>query len=345
MTTIRDVATAAGVSRATAARVLSKPELVAEKTRLRVLDVVQQLGYSRNSVAASLRTTRTGRIIVTVPDISNPFFSRVIRGVEEAAQDAGYAVLLGDTRNEREREEQYAEMLNRREADGFIFLGHRLPTTLARVLDRDGSRAPIVNGCEFTPSLGVSSAHIDNAGAAYEVMDSLYAMGHRDVALILGPQDSPLTRDRLIGAQRAAEDHGLIGRLIVEGGDFSVESGRRAANALFSLRRPPTAIFCFSDEMAIGTLAAARSAQIAVPEALSVVGFDDIQMARYVDPPLTTVRQPMADIGRKTVELLLNILQGRQARPVSVTLPHRLIIRQSVGVGPLGRPHLLERAD
>src|SRR3546814_11426741 len=111
MTTIRDVAMAAGVSRATAARVLSNPELVAEKTRLRVLEVVQRLGYSRNSVAASLRTTRTGRIIVTVPDISNPFFSHVIRGVEEAAQEASYAVLLGDTRNERDREEQYAEML------------------------------------------------------------------------------------------------------------------------------------------------------------------------------------------------------------------------------------------
>src|SRR3546814_19557228 len=107
MTTIRDVAMAAGVSRATAARVLSNPELVAEKTRLRVLEVVQRLGYSRNSVAASLRTTRTGRIIVTVPDISNPFFSHVIRGVEEAAQEASYAVLLGDTRNERESEAQY----------------------------------------------------------------------------------------------------------------------------------------------------------------------------------------------------------------------------------------------
>src|SRR3546814_18199335 len=90
-------------------------------------------------------------------------------------------------------------MLNRREADGIIFLGHRLPTTLARILDRDGSRAPIVNGCEFTPSLGVSSAHIDNAGAAREVMESLYAMGHRDIALVLGPPDSPLTRDRLVG--------------------------------------------------------------------------------------------------------------------------------------------------
>src|SRR3546814_18472545 len=116
MTTIRDVAMAAGVSRATAARVLSNPELVAEKTRLRVLEVVQRLGYSRNSVAASLRTTRTGRIIVTVPDISNPFFSHVIRGVEEAAQEASCAVLLGDTRTERAREEQYAELLTLREA-------------------------------------------------------------------------------------------------------------------------------------------------------------------------------------------------------------------------------------
>src|SRR3546814_7672227 len=168
-------------------------------------------------------------------------------------------------------------------------------------------------------------------------------MGHRDIALVLGPPDSPLTRDRLVGAQRAAEDHGLIGRLIVESGDFSVESGRRAANVLLSLDRPPTAIFCFSDEMAIGTLAAARSAQISCPDTLSVVGFDDIQMARYVDPPLTTVRQPMADIGRKTVELLLAILHGRQAGPVSATLPHRLIIRQSVGLGPFGRPATPDR--
>ncbi len=334
MTTIRDVAQAAGVSRATAARVLSDPGLVAEATRKRVLEVVQRLGYTRNSVAASLRTTRTGRIIVTVPDISNPFFSRVIRGVEEAAQAAGYAVLLGDTRNEPAREEQYADMLNRREADGMIFLGPRLPSVLDRIRARDGSRAPIVNGCEFTPGLGVSSAHIDNAGAAFEVMDSLYTMGHRDIALVLGPADSPLTRDRLLGAQRAAAIRGLTGHLMLERGDFSIESGRRAAQALFAREPRPSAIFCFSDEMAIGTLAAARNAQIACPAELSVVGFDDIDMARYVDPPLTTIRQPMAEIGRKAVELLIEILEGRQDVPLCVTLPHRLIIRQSVGEGP-----------
>ena len=336
MTTLRDVAQAAGVSRATAARVLAAPDLVAEATRQRVLKVVQELGYIRNSVAASLRTTRTGRIIVTVPDISNPFFSRVIRGVEEAAQKAGYAVLLGDTRNEREREEQYADMLNRREADGIIFLGHRLPTVLATILARDGSRAPIVNGCEFTPSLGVSSAHIDNAGAGCAVMQALYRLGHRDIALVLGPADSPLTRDRLAGAQKAADDRGLAERLMIEAGDFSIESGRRAAIALFARTPRPTAIFCFSDEMAIGTLAAARSAGIACPGDLSVVGFDDIQMARYVEPPLATVRQPMVEIGRKTVELLLDILSGRQAQPVSATLPYELISRESLGPAPDG---------
>lgn len=334
MTTVRDVAIAAGVSRATAARVIANPEMVAEETRQRILKVMEDLGYSRNSVAASLRTTRTGRIIVTVPDISNPFFSRVIRGVEEAAQRAGYAVLLGDTRNEREREEQYADMLNRREADGIIFLGHRLPATLAKVLARDGSRAPIVNGCEFTPSLGVSSAHIDNASASYEVVEALYVRGHRDIAVIAGPAESPLTRDRLVGARRAAEDCGLGDRLLVEGGDFSIESGRAATLSLLALPVPPTAIFCFSDEMAIGALAAAREAGVPCPQAVSVVGFDDIQMARYVDPPLATVRQPMAEIGRKTVELLLDVLSGRQTQPINATLPHKMIVRESLGRGP-----------
>jgi LacI family repressor for deo operon, udp, cdd, tsx, nupC, and nupG len=295
------------------------------------MQAVQDLGYTRNSVAASLRTTRTARIIVTVPDISNPFFSLIIRGVEEAAQKAGYAVLLGDTRNEREREEQYAEMLNRREADGIIFLGHRLPTVLATILERDGCRAPIVNGCEFTPSLGVSSAHIDNAGAGYEVMKSLYRLGHRDVAVIVGPAESPLTRDRLIGAEKAAADQGLSSRLVIASGDFSIESGRRAASALFTRAKPPSAIFCFSDEMAIGTLAAAREFGIACPAELSVVGFDDIQMARFVDPPLATVRQPMTEIGRKTVELLLNILDGQQTQPVFATLPYEFVVRASLG--------------
>ncbi len=329
--TINEVARAAGVSSATVSRALAQPGLVSEKTRTRVLDVVERLGYAPNSTAAALRTTRTRKIVVTVPDISNPFFSRVLQGVEQAAQEMGYTVLLGDTRNRVDREEQYAAMLGRREADGFIFLGHRLPDTLARLIAREGGRAPVVNGCEFSPSLGVSSAHIDNVAAAHAAVDALYDLGHQDVALITGPLQSPLSRDRLVGAQRGAEARGLIGRLQVSHGDFSLESGRRCTHELLHGAIRPTAIFCFSDEMAIGAISALRSVGLQCPSDMSIFGFDDIAMARYIDPPLTTIRQPMNQIGRQTVKLLVAIIDGEADAPVNVTLPHRLIVRHSVG--------------
>lgn len=338
MATINEVARAAGVSSATVSRALAQPNLVSPETRARVLKVVERLGYAPNSTAAALRTTRTHKIIVTVPDISNPFFSRVIQGVEEAAQEMGYTVLLGDTRNREEREEQYAMMLGRREADGFIFLGHRLPTTLAKIVARDGYRAPIVNGCEFSPSLGVSSAHIDNAAAARAAADALYDLGHQDIAIVSGPPQSPLSRDRLIGAQRAAEARGLASRLQVVRGDFLLESGRRCMHELLSSPVRPTATFCFSDEMAIGALATLRAAGLRCPDDMSLIGFDDIGMARYVDPPLTTVRQPMAQIGRQTVKLLAGIIDGTVQEPVNVTLPHRLVVRQSVKALDSSRP-------
>lgn len=331
MATITEVARVAGVSSATVSRALSHPNLVSAKTRVRVLDVVERLGYAPNATAAALRTTRTRKIIVTVPDISNPFFSRVIQGVEEAAQDMGYTVLLGDTRNQEEREEQYAAMLGRHEADGFIFLGHRLPSTFARLIARDGHRAPIVNGCEFSPSLGVSSAHIDNAAAARAAAETLYDLGHRDVAVITGPLQSPLSRDRLVGAHAAAEARGLTARVRVAHGDFTLESGRRCAHELIKGPDRPTAIFCFSDEMAIGALSALRSVGLQCPQDISILGFDDIAMARYIEPPLTTIRQPMRQIGRQTVKLLVAIIDGTATASVNITLPHRLIVRQSVG--------------
>ena len=194
MATIQDVAREAGVSTATVSRVFSAPELVLEPTRQKVMEAVHRLGYEPNFAAKSLRTLRTEKILVTVPDISNPFFSQVIRGVEEAALAAGYSVLLGDTRHEEAREEQYALMFRRKEADGLIFLGHRLPDILAELLAAKGPRTPIVNGCEFRPGLAVSSAHIDNERAAAEVMDHLYGLGHVRVGVVTGPLASPISR-------------------------------------------------------------------------------------------------------------------------------------------------------
>jgi LacI family repressor for deo operon, udp, cdd, tsx, nupC, and nupG len=327
MATIQDVARSAGVSTATVSRVLSAPEVVAEATRERVIAAVSQLGYTPNVAARNLRTLRTGKVLVTVPDISNPFFSQVIRGVEEAAQAAGYSVLLGDTRHDPEREEQYGQMLRRKEADGLIFLGHRLPDSLAEMVEAMGPATPIVNGCEFSAGLAVSSAHIDNARAAAEAMEHLYGLGHARVGVITGPLASPISRDRLAGAEDAAARHGQ--RLRVAIGDFSIESGLTQALTLLAAPERPSAIFCFSDEMAMGVLEALRRAGLNCPADVSLIGFDDIRYAQHLDPPLTTVRQPMDRIGHEVVRLLLEILSGRAGPPQNLTLPHQLVLRAS----------------
>lgn len=329
MATIQDVAREAGVSTATVSRVLSAPQVVAQATRDRVLTVVERLGYAPNTAAKSLRTLRTQKILVTVPDISNPFFSQVIRGVEAAAQAAGYSVLLGDTRHDPEREEQYGQMLRRKEADGLIFLGHRLPASLAEMVEVMGARAPIVNGCEFSPDLAVSSAHIDNARAAAEVMEHLYGLGHSRVGVISGPLASPISRDRLDGARDAAARHGQAQGLAVAVGDFSIESGLEQTLALLQADARPTAIFCFSDEMAMGALEAFRRSRLSCPSDISLIGFDDIRYAQYLDPPLTTVSQPMELIGHEAVRLLLCIFSGEAPAVQHLTLQHRLVVRKS----------------
>src|SRR5690606_1471352 len=162
------------------------------------------------------------------------------------------------------------------EADGLIVLGHRLPPTARAIVTQLGATAPVVNGCEFDPALGIPSVHIDNAAAARTAMDHLYDLGHRRVAVVGGPPDNPLHRQRLEGARSAARARGLLRSLVVAPGDFSVESGHAAGRALLSAARPPTAAFCFSDQMALGLLAACRDLDVPVPDAFSIVGFDDL---------------------------------------------------------------------
>jgi LacI family repressor for deo operon, udp, cdd, tsx, nupC, and nupG len=333
---IYEVAKRAGVSTATVSRVLSQPGVVSPDTRRRVLQAVEHLGYTPNSAAKNLRTLRTGTLLVTVPDISNPFFSLILQGIEDAAQRGAYSVLVGDTQHDEAREERYAQMLRRKEADGLIFLGHRLPKEAATLVRAMAPRcAPVVNGCEFTPRLGIASVHIDNATAAFEAMDHLYRLRHRRIGVVTGPLVSPLSRDRLSGAMARAKKQRAEREAIVMHGDFSIESGAVAAERLLGRRERPTAIFCFNDEMAIGALETARRRGLRVPDDVSVVGFDDIRFARYTDPPLTTVAQPMRAIGEGTVRLLLEILSGdAESVPESVTLPHTLMIRSSTAPAP-----------
>src|SRR5437773_6128250 len=327
---IYEVAKRVGVSTATVSRVLSQPNVVAPATRRKVLEAIERLGYEPNSTAQNLRTLRTAKLLVTVPDISNPFFSLILQGIEDTAQREGYSVLVGDTQHDEKREERYALMLKRKEADGLIFLGHRLPKEAAAIVRAMAPRcAPVVNGCEFNPRLGIPSVHIDNARAASEAMDHLYRLGHRRIAIITGPLVSPLSRDRLAGVLARAKKGRAERDASVMPGDFSIESGAVAAERLLGRRERPTAIFCFNDEMAMGVIQTARRRTLRVPDDLSVVGFDDIRFARCLDPPLTTVAQPMRAIGEGTVRLLLHILSGAPEPPGSVTLPHTLTVRSS----------------
>ncbi len=329
MTTIIQVATSAGVSTATVSRVLSHPDRVAEKTRLHVLGVVEALGYRPNVAARSLRTLRAAKILLTVPDISNPFFASVIRGAEEAARDAGYGVVVGDTRHDPVIEDQYAEMLSRREVDGLIFLGHRLPDPLQRVLDRAGCAAPIVNGCDYNVETGVPGVHIDNAAAGRDAVQHLVDLGHRDIGIVAGPGTSPLSRDRLAGAMAVAEAHGVADRIQTRIGDYSAASAFEQARAMIA--GGVTALFCFSDEMAMGAIAAVRDAGLDCPRDVSVIGFDDLPHALYFHPALTTISQPKGLIGQRAVEMLVAILNGDTDRPDRVVLAHELVVRGSTG--------------
>lgn len=333
MATIKMVAERAGVSTATVSRAMSEPHRVQDETRARIHSAIDALGYAPNQAAKSLRTLRTGKIIVMVPDVSNPFFAEVLRGAEDAAQAAGYSVLLGDTRDDLDREAQYGEMLLRKEADGLIFLGHRLPATLAKLVQSNGFAAPVVNGCDFSPKHGVSGVHIDNAKAAADAINLLLSMGHRRIAVLGGPEDSHLTRERISGVRRAAAVGGVADHLITLHGDYTIQSGAAMFASLVTRESRPTALFCFSDEMAIGALAGAREHGLVCPDEISIIGFDDIRYARFFDPPLTTIRQPMDAMGKETVRILLAILNGDVARQL-VTLPHELVARSSTGPAP-----------
>lgn len=333
MATIYDIAKRAGVSAGTVSRALSRPEKVLPATRQRIEQAAATLGYVPNVAARTLKTQRSGKILVTVPDIANPFFAQILQGAEEAAQAADYAVLLGDTQHMVEREERYAQMLPRNEADGLIVLGHRLPPTARELVRQLGASAPVVNGCEFDPALGIPSVHIDNAAAARTAMEHLYGLGHERIAVIGGPQDNPLHQQRLEGARAAAKGRGRLRQLAVVPGDFSVESGYAAARQLLGQTPAPTAAFCFSDQMALGVLAACRELGIRVPEDFSIVGFDDLASSRYLSPPLTTVSQPMREIGVRAVNLLLAIL-GSVEVAHQQTLDFELMVRGSTA-GPV----------
>lgn len=325
MSSIKDVARLAGVSTATVSRTLAEPDKVSEATREKVQRAIERSGYVRNELARSFRMQSTQTILVLIPDIGNPFYSLIIQGLEEVAQKQGYRLLLGDTQNHPEREIEYLQSVMQRQVDGVISLGHTLPQVLEF---KDGKAVPLVMACEYLHDAAVSSICIDNIAAAQLAMRHLLDLGHRRIAFINGPAHTPLSKDRLRGYREALKAAGLpYDKELVARGDFSLRSGELVATELLQRKIKFSAVFAANDAMGIGAIKVLRAHGRDVPCDVSVMGFDDIEFAQYVEPPLSTIHQPRRDIGRAAMLRMLALLSGTASLPNQVVLGHELVVR------------------
>jgi LacI family repressor for deo operon, udp, cdd, tsx, nupC, and nupG len=328
---ITDVARLAGVSTATVSRALSKPETVAESTRNTVLAAAEKSGYRVNLSARNLRRQRTGAIVVLVPNIGNPFFSEILAGIETALSEVDINMLVVDTRQAHTKPQLVLEYLHATRADGIIALDGSLPDEILSVASSGTGAPPIIFACEWTPRGEFTSVRTNNARGAAMAIAHLAGLGHRRIGILAGPQDNVLTHSRSAGAETEMAKTGLVldpSHLFA--GDFSLESGARAAQAWLALDLRPSALFCQSDQMAFGFISELARHDISVPGDVSVVGFDDIGIARRFIPALTTVRQPRKELGSYAAQMLIDHIQANTSPAIETTiLEVELIVRDS----------------
>ncbi|MEO0365577.1 MAG: LacI family DNA-binding transcriptional regulator [Pseudomonadota bacterium] len=331
---IKEVARLAGVSTATVSRCVNNPEKVTEKTRVKVQQAIRTTGYSPNTLAQSFRRGRTNMIMVVLPSVGDPFFSRVMRGIRKAAKAKGYSIVIEETQLNTMTADEIGAMLVSKQMDGMLLLASLSPFGTEILSTHSQRRLPIVVGCEtVAPELAeFSSVHIDNVAAAIEATQFLLDKGHSRVGMITGQAASLLTKDRELGYRKAMDDAGIeVQQGWIVNGELSIDGARSAMRALLDQRPAPTAVFCANDEMAIGALHEAKLAGLLVPDDLSIIGFDDMRYAEVSDPPLTTIGQPAEAIGERAIyRLCSEIENGRPASSQNEILPHQLVVRQSV---------------
>lgn len=338
---IKDIAAMLGVSSATVSRALGDGDLVAEPTRTRIREAARTLNYRPNASARSLRTRRAMAVLMVVRDVGNPFYLDILKGVEATARAAGYAVLMGNTENDPDREVEYFHMLRDGHADGMILMTGKLPADTA-VLEALPDAPPVVVALEMIADSGFPHVQIDNEAAAAAAVRHLIGLGHRRIAHVCGPVPEPMSRGRRAGYRAAMAEAGLaVPPGYEQPGDYLLDGGRRAGRALLALDEPPTAIFAANDEMAYGAIHEVRRLGREVPRDVSVVGFDDLYLSEAFYPPLTTVRQPRTEIGRTAMTMLLDILSGGRGPRRPVVLDTALQVRGTTAPPPPAgrRPH------
>ncbi len=334
MSTILDVAKLAGVSTATVSRVINSPEAVREQTRAKVTEAMKLCKYKYNALARGFVTKQSNTIGLIIPTINNPVFAESTRGVQDYADRNNIQVLLGNTYYQYEQEEKLVETFREKQVDGLIITTTNPRGAILKTLVDE--EIPFVLLYSTVKKGPMTVVGVDNYRGGYQATEHLVNLGHRRIGMVAGRFSiSDRSFHRWHGYRQCLKNNKIsYDKALLVQTDYSLTGGRDAVKELLSLENPPTAFFCSNDFLALGAMKGARELGLQLPRDLSIVGFDDIRIASYVIPELTTIRQPAYDIGKLGAELLFQRIGGC-TKPVHRMLDLSLIVRESTA-GPVG---------
>lgn len=323
---IKDIARIANVSPSTVSRALNADPRISEATTARILNLAQKMGYTPSLIARDLVTQQTNTIGLVISRISDLFIAELVIGVEQAARSYGYSVFLISSYRDANREKEAVQSLHERRTTGIIVTGSQIDEGYLALRGRFPQPIVLIN-CPAYPH-SISS---DNLAGAHQAVEHLVQLGHRRIAYLANPSSHQANLDRLVGYKTILNRFGLpLKQELVVDGDGTMASGQQGAEQLLAQAEPPSAMFCFNDLMAIGALCALSQAGLQVPADCSVVGFDDLEVAAYCCPPLTTVRQHRDRLGQRAMYMLHQLIQGRGEMQAEI-LPAELVVRKTTG--------------
>lgn len=326
---IKEIARLAGVSVATVSRTINHQGKASPEVQKRIREIMKKTGYVPNATGRSLRTTRTGMVLVLLPTLSSSFYSRIVEAVSDAAGRQGYSIIVAASRMERETEEGYLNLMRMHQVDGIIALA----TMLSREEIQEFSRQyPLVIACECPADTQVSCVEIDNYKAAYDAAAGLARRGHRRIAMVNFAYHVNSSDLREKGFRQALQDAGITPdeALIIHTG-MDVQDGSTACDTLLAMTQPPTAAFCYSDALAVGMVRTLETHGLKAGKEMEIIGFDDTDLAGAYLPGITSVAQPGADIGLAAFSLLQEKMEDLNSMPKKVILPHTIVYRETAG--------------
>ncbi|PWI34904.1 HTH-type transcriptional repressor PurR [Vibrio albus] len=330
MATIKDVARLAGVSTTTVSHVINKTRFVAETTQQKVMEAVKELNYAPSAVARSLKCNTTRTIGMLVTQSTNPFFAEVVDGVESYCYRQGYTLILCNTGGIYEKQRDYIRMLAEKRVDGILVMCSDLTKELQEMLDTYSDIPKVI--MDWGPESSASDKIIDNSEeGGYMATKYLIENGHTNIFCLSGHLEKAICQERILGYKRALAEAGLTfdENNIIEG-NFECDTAVEAADKILALENRPTAVFCFNDTMALGLMSRLQQVGTRVPEDISVIGYDNIELAGYFSPPLTTIHQPKRRVGKTAFEILLERIKNKEHERHVFEMQPELVIRDSV---------------